>query len=84
MGRGRTVEVEGWSFRLSEGLTLIAGGQTHHASTTVCVFRQSEKVAQFRLEARGRDQQLHVQAVSSDVVLEVSSCEQLVTIVEKG
>lgn len=73
----------GWTFTLSPGVTLIAGGSADPVHTLISLFRESEKVAQMMLIHRKEEIQLTVQAVSSDILLEVAACAKHIIVTEK-
>lgn len=81
--KGQNVFLGGWTFTLSPGFTLIAGGSKDPVHTFVSLYRGIEKMAQFKLIHRKTETQLTVQAVSSDILLEVAACAYHMIVTEK-
>lgn len=81
--KAQKIRLGDWTFTLSPGLTLIAGGSADPVHTLVCLYRDTEKLAQFMLIHRKTETQLTVQAVSSDILLEVAACAHHMMITEK-
>jgi hypothetical protein len=79
----RMVEVEGWTFTIAPGFKVIAGGSANPLQTLISIYRGSEKVAQLVLSHRRHDSDLAVQAVSSEVLLEMSPATRTVSVAEK-
>jgi hypothetical protein len=77
------VEVEGWTFTIAPGFKVIAGGSANPVRTLISIFRENEKVAQLMLTHRRVDSDLTVQAISSEIVLEMSPAKRCVSIQEK-
>jgi hypothetical protein len=82
-GVDEVVEVEGWTFTIAPGFKMIAGGSANPVQTLISIYRESEKVAQLLLTHRRLDSDLAVQAVSSDIVLEMSPSSRKVCVAEK-
>ncbi len=82
-GQEQSIHVEGWTFRLSPGFRLVAGGSSNPVHSIISLFRSTEKVAQLCLTHRRWDTDLTIQAVASDVSLEVSAPTRTVTLAEK-
>lgn len=81
--KSKKIYVGGWTFTLAPGITLIAGGSADPVHTLISLYRESEKVAQMTLVHRKTDTQLTVQAVSSDILLEVAACAHHLIVSEK-
>jgi len=77
------IEVEGWTFTIAPGFKLIAGGSANPVQTLISIYRESEKVAQLLLTHKRLDSDLAVQAVSSDIELEMSPSSRKVRVAEK-
>ncbi len=82
--KGQMTGVGGWSFTLPPSFTMIAGGSANPVHTLISLYRESEKVAQFMLTHRKLESQLTVQAVASDLLLEVSAATYSVIVTEKS
>mgnify|MGYP007126047812 CR=1 FL=1 len=74
------VEVEGWTFAIAPGCKLIAGGSANPLQTLISIYREGEKVAQLNLHHRRCDSDITVQAVSSDLVLEITPATKRVRV----
>lgn len=77
------VNVEGWTFFIAPGFKMIAGGSANPVQTLISLYKDSEKVGQLLLTHRKFDSDLTVQAVSSDILLEVSPASRTVQLSEK-
>lgn len=77
------VEVEGWTFTIAPGLKVIAGGSANPLQTLISIYRDSEKVAQLVLHHRRQESDVTVQAVSSEVLLEIAPATRTVSVAEK-
>lgn len=77
------VEVEGWTFTIAPGFKIIAGGSSNPVQTLISLYQSSEKVAQLLLTHR-MESDLTVQAVSSEILLEVSPALRKVNVSEKN
>lgn len=77
------IEVEGWTFTISPGFKLIAGGSANPLQTLISVYRENEKVAQLVLHHRHSDSDVTVQAVSSEILLEIAPATRTVSVAEK-
>jgi hypothetical protein len=82
-GTDNVVEIEGWTFTIAPGYKVIAGGSANPVRTLISIFRESEKVAQLLLTHRRVDSDLTVQAISSEIVLEMSPAKRSVCVSEK-
>lgn len=80
----QTVKVEGWTFSLAPGFKTIAGGSANPIQTLISIYRESEKVAQLSLIHRRMESDLTVQAISSDVLLEIMPQSHMVNVAVKG
>ena len=78
------VEVEGWTFSIAPGFKIIAGGSADPLKTLISIYRESEKVAQLYLHHRKSESDVTVQAVSSDLLLEIAPAARRVCVEEKG
>lgn len=74
------VEVEGWTFMIAPGCKLIAGGSANPLQTLISIYREGEKVAQMSLHHRRCDSDMTVQAVSSDLTLEIAPATKRVSV----
>ena len=79
----QAVRVEDWNFSLPPGFKMIAGGSANPLQTQISLYRDAEKVAHLLLTHRRMDSDLCVQAVSSEVSLEILSSPRLVRVSEK-
>jgi hypothetical protein len=79
----QAIKVEGWTFALASGFKLIAGGSANPIQTLVSIYQEKEKVAQLMLTHRRLETELTVQAVSSEVLLEVMPYPRMVKVSEK-
>lgn len=77
------VIVEGWTFSIAPGFIMIAGGSANPVQTLISFYRESEIVGQLLLTHRKFDSDLTVQAVASDILLEVSPSSRTVQLFEK-
>ncbi|HZG15875.1 MAG TPA: hypothetical protein VE710_12725 [Candidatus Bathyarchaeia archaeon] len=80
----QTVKVEGWTFSLAPDFKTIAGGSANPIQTLVSIYRESEKVAQLLLTHRRMESDLTVQAVSSEILLEIMPQSRMVHVTLKG
>jgi hypothetical protein len=79
----QVVEVEGWTFTIAPGFKIIAGGSANPLQTLISIYRESEKVAQLYIHHRRCDSDVTVQAVASDLLLEIAPSTRRVCIEEK-
>ncbi|GIO09588.1 hypothetical protein J31TS6_56160 [Brevibacillus reuszeri] len=77
------IEVEGWTFTIAPGFKVIAGGSANPLQTLISVYCENEKVAQLVLHHRRSDSDVTVQAVSSDLLLEIAPATRTVSVAEK-
>jgi hypothetical protein len=77
------IQVEGWTFTIAPGFKVIAGGSANPVRTLISIYRDSEKVAQLLLTHRRVDSDLTVQAISSEILLEMSPAKRSVSVSEK-
>lgn len=81
--KDKTINVEGWIFYLTPGYKVIAGGCSQPGETMISLYKENEKIAQLSLTYKNSDSNLMIQAVSSDISLEVSAVLRTVTLSEK-
>ncbi|EJL41912.1 hypothetical protein BAG01nite_13500 [Brevibacillus agri] len=79
----QVVEVEGWTFTIAPGFKMIAGGSANPLQTLISMYRENEKVAQLVLHHRRSDSDVTVQAVSSELLLEIAPATRTVSVAEK-
>ncbi|WP_245553059.1 hypothetical protein [Brevibacillus massiliensis] len=82
--REQTLYVEGWTFQAAPGFKIIAGGSANPFKTLISLYRDTDKVAQLCLTHRRAESQLSIEAVASDVSLEVSAANRAVSVADKG
>lgn len=82
--KDKTINVEGWIFYLTPGYKVIAGGNSFPGETLISLYKDQEKIAQLALTYRKSESNLAIQAVSSDILLEVSAALRTVTLSEKN
>lgn len=68
----QTVKVEDWTFSLAPGFKTVAGGSANPVQTLISIYRESEKLAQLQLTHRRNQSDLTVQALSSEIFLEIN------------
>lgn len=81
--RGSFVHLHGWSFILESGIHMIAGGTLDPIRTLISLYRDNEKVGQLCLWHKRVESTLMIQAIASDVLIEISASAQTVTISNK-
>lgn len=81
--RERPLTIAGWTFLLAPGIRAVSTEMTDHVHRVISLYRESEKIAQLCLVCRSAETTLCVQAVSSDVTLEVSADSHTVCVSEK-
>ncbi|MGC5326674.1 hypothetical protein [Brevibacillus sp. SYSU BS000544] len=81
--KDKTVNVEGWIFYLTTSFKVIAGGNSGPGETLISLYKDNEKIAQLSLTHKKIESNLTIQAVSSDILLEVSATLRTVTLTEK-
>ncbi|MGN7471601.1 hypothetical protein [Brevibacillus sp. SAFN-007a] len=79
----QVVAVEGWTFTIAPGFKMIAGGSANPLQTLISVYRENEKVAQLVLHHKRSDSDVTVQAVSSELLLEIAPATRTVSVAEK-
>ncbi|MBO8164976.1 MAG: hypothetical protein H0Z34_14875 [Brevibacillus sp.] len=83
-GRAQTITLKGWRFHVATGFTVIAGGTEQSAKNLISIYRDMEKMAQLKLVDRGADTTLTVEAIASEITLEVDTCTRFVSVIEKA
>jgi hypothetical protein len=79
----QSVKLEGWTFSLAPGYKLIAGGSANPVQTLISIYKETEKVAQLLLTHRRLESDLTVQAVSSEVLMEIMPFPRTVKVTDK-
>jgi hypothetical protein len=79
----RVVKVEGWTFTIAPGFKVIAGGSANPLQTLISIYHETEKIAQLVLSHRRCDSDLSVQAISSEICLEMSPATRTVNVAVK-
>ncbi|USG68374.1 hypothetical protein NDK47_08455 [Brevibacillus ruminantium] len=77
------IKVEGWTFTIAPELKLIAGGSANPLKTLISIYHETEKIAQLVLSHRRCESDLSVQAISSDISLEMSPATRTVNVAVK-
>lgn len=80
---GRVVKVEGWTFAIAPEFKVIAGGSANPLQTLISIYHETEKVAQLVLSHRRFDSDLAVQAISSEISLEMTPATRTVNVTVK-
>ncbi|WP_139491257.1 hypothetical protein [Brevibacillus dissolubilis] len=83
--REQKIVVEGWNFHVPAGYNIIAGGESQQTDgdTLISLYHDSEKVAQLSLKRHKQDN-LTIQAIASDVILEIAAPSRTITLIEKN
>lgn len=81
--RSQSVTLLGWQFHITRGFTVIAECTKQSANNLISIYRDAEKMARLRLTERRKGAILVVEAVASDIKLEVIPWARLVFLTEK-
>jgi len=82
--RDTKIHIAGWTFTLPENYLFIAGGNDEATQTLISIYRESEKIAQLSLTHEKSQVNLVIQAISSEVTIEISEYQRMVAVVEKN
>ncbi|UFJ41659.1 hypothetical protein LOK74_03855 [Brevibacillus humidisoli] len=81
--RAQSITLRGWRFHIAPGYTVIADGSEQSAKSLISIYRDSEKMARLNLAERGTGSVLAVEAIASEIKLEVIPWARLVFLTEK-
>ena len=81
--RSQSITLRGWRFHITPGFTVIADCSEQMANSLISIYRESEKMARLSLTERKKGAILVVEALASDIKLEVIPWARLVYLTEK-